>query len=255
MTNGGTQKYISDTLYHFVGRGAGTDDEQYEILKIILASGQLLFDPSGNFPDAVKPFDIDLFHSLGEISRIPAICFCDIPIDSISIHIQKYSKFGIGFDKQTLCTKGVRPVWYIPKNSYSAIVTSENIEIRFPIELEKILRATSLIIDKLTKGTDIANPPNKLTEDEDLQKSLELLHSGHFFILAELAWFFKFYDSNLSDDHLDNYYFEREWRKVNGNLSFSFKDINCIVLPSKKYNGDLIREFPDLKDKIKLISN
>lgn len=253
MTNGETQKYISDTLYHFVGRSADTDDKQYEILKNILASGQLKFDPDGKFPNAVKTFDINSFHSQGEISRIPAICFSDIPIDSISIHIQKYSKFGIGFDKQTLCNKGIRPVWYIPKNSYSAIATSENIGTRFPEELLKILRATSLIIDELTKDTDIADPPNKLTEDKDLQKSLELLHNGHFFILAELAWFFKFYDSNLSDNHLDNYYFEREWRKVNGNLSFSFKDINCIVLPSQKYKDDLIRQFPPLEDKIKLI--
>ncbi len=253
MTNGGNQKYISDTLYHFVGRSAGTDDEQYEILKTILTSGQLLFDAGCKCPDAVKTFDIKLFNSLGEISKIPAICFCDIPIDSISIHIQKYSKFGIGFDKQTLCNKGVRPVWYIPKNSYSAIVTSEKIGTRFPNELSNIFQATSLIINELTKGTNIADPLNKLTENQDLQDSFELLHRGHFFILADLAWFFKFYDSNLSDDHPDNYYFEREWRKVNGNLSFSFKDISCIVLPSKIYKDDLVRQFPAMKDKIKLI--
>lgn len=254
MINICNNEYVSRTLYHFIGRGAVVEDEQYKILLKILTSKQLLFDPDGTLPKAVKTFDEGSFKFQGEISKIPAVCFCDIPLSSISIHIEKYSKFGIGFRKQVLCDKGVRPVWYIPKNSYSTIATSEKIEKRFPEELLKILNAISLIIRKLVdRDADISQSPNKLTDDNELQQSLQSLHPGYFFILAEIFWYFKFYDSSLPDEHLENYYFEREWRKVNGNLPFTLDDIDYIILPSKKYKDDLVKEIPCLNDKIKLV--
>lgn len=246
------QSYISNTLFHFVGRSAETDEERYKILSTILSSQVLLFDPHKNRPNAVPMFRMEDFRKLGEISSIPAVCFCDIPISNLSLHMSKYSKFGIGLKKQDLCRKGVRPVWYIPKDAPSTIVSSEMIETRFPAELLKILKSTSTIIDKLTEGTDIADQPNVLSKDEEIQKCLQALHSGHFFLLAEILWYFKFYDSSLPEEDINNFYYEREWRKVNSNLSFTQEKLDCVIVPSKSFRQELIYEFPQYKDIVEI---
>ncbi|HVQ40139.1 MAG TPA: hypothetical protein VMS31_21545 [Pyrinomonadaceae bacterium] len=54
-------------------------------------------------------------------------------------------------------------------------------------------------------------------------------------ILREFfAWYlfpyFKFFDAELTDDHRDNYYMEREWRVV-GAVHFNAKDIRRILIP------------------------
>ena len=43
------------------------------------------------------------------------LCFCDIPIAELSIHVKKYSCFGLSFSKQFIIGKGGKPVLYIPK--------------------------------------------------------------------------------------------------------------------------------------------
>lgn len=247
------QNYISSTLYHFVGRSAGNDDYIFGILTKILTERQLLFDPDQKKANATPTYSEDSFHKYGEISTVPAVCFCDIPRNQLSLHIGKYSNFGIGFSKERLIKKGVRPVWYIPKNSYSAIATSEKIESRFPSDLLRLLNSTSTIIKKLTEGTDIAEPANVLSNDPIVQRCLQSLHMSHFFLLGDVAWFFKFFDASLQDDDPNNYYFEREWRKVNADLSFDQKDIDRIIVPSKAYKDNLVQEFPSLKDLIELL--
>ena len=54
----------------------------------------------------------------------------------------------------------------------------------------------------------------------------------------------KLYDATLPDDHLDNYYMEREWRSLR-NISFSINDIKTIYLPSIQYQDRFVQEFPD----------
>jgi hypothetical protein len=140
----------------------------------------------------------------------------------------------------------------VPRDAPSVIATSERLGTRFPAELQKLFNATSMIIKKLTQGTDIA-ATNRLAEDNDVQKALELLHPAHFFLLAEVAWFLKVYDSSLSDDDRRNYYLEREWRKVNGNVSFGSDDVQSIVLPSAKYVEELALRIPWTRDKIRVL--
>lgn len=54
---------------------------------------------------------------LGEVfGKCDCLCFCDIPDSALSIHTQKYSKFGIGFDKTFVAKQGAHPVMYVPEN-------------------------------------------------------------------------------------------------------------------------------------------
>ena len=44
-------------------------------------------------------------------------CFCDIPVEDLKIHVKKYSRFGLAFDKNLIVNKGGAPVNYIPNKS------------------------------------------------------------------------------------------------------------------------------------------
>ena len=45
------------------------------------------------------------------------ICFCDIPVTDLEIHMTKYSRFGLSFLKDFLVRKGATPVMYVAENS------------------------------------------------------------------------------------------------------------------------------------------
>src|SRR5437868_14894812 len=95
------QRYISIELTHFVGRGK-PEDEQYSLLIRILKSGWLTHPPHD--PTALSKFETNgpkLF-STGERFVADIVCFCDIPVEDLPIHMQKYSQFGIAFPKTFL---------------------------------------------------------------------------------------------------------------------------------------------------------
>src|SRR5580698_7898135 len=52
-----------------------------------------------------------------KIHEVPAVCFCDIPIGDLYIHMEKYSGFGVAFEKRFLLGKGASPVFYIANDS------------------------------------------------------------------------------------------------------------------------------------------
>ena len=247
------QEYVSPTLYHFVGRSAGDDLARFDVLMKILESKVLLYDPLGRFPSAVPTFQEDTFRRFGEITMVPAVCFCDIPRSQLSIHTGKYSKFGIGFSKPTLMAKGVRPIWYLPLSATSAIANTETLATRFPVELKRLLHSTGTLIKKLTENTGIADPHNILSNDPELQLALSQLHQSHFFVLAEIAWYFKFFDATLSDADAGNFYFEREWRKVNGNIDFDFGEIENIFVPTEVFKAKLVSRLPHLERMVELM--
>ena len=41
------------------------------------------------------------------------VCFCDIPISSLKLHMGKYKQFGIAFLKPFLVAQGANPVFYL----------------------------------------------------------------------------------------------------------------------------------------------
>src|SRR5215216_2477466 len=111
-----TQRYVSPELTHFVGRRL-SEDQQYSLLgNDILKAGWLVHPPI----DGRQPNEVLRGSPLVGGSRTPdvdnteaaysqVICFCDIPVTDLEIHMTKYSRFGLSFLKPFLVDKGLTP--------------------------------------------------------------------------------------------------------------------------------------------------
>jgi Putative abortive phage resistance protein AbiGi, antitoxin len=135
-----TQRYVSNELSHFVGKGQ-TDEVRYDILvNKILKTGWLTYPPH----DISRPRSLSLdFSSLisdDKALKYEVVCFCDIPDSDLGIHVNKYSKFGLAFKKGFLIAKGACPVFYVANESAvsaNAVFTPDN----FATELIKAAQA------------------------------------------------------------------------------------------------------------------
>lgn len=67
---------------------------------------------------------------------IPMVCFCDIPLSSISNHLNKYGQYAIGMSQKWANKKKLNPVLYIKKNS-SLSKQLWNLSERILLKLEK----------------------------------------------------------------------------------------------------------------------
>ena len=123
------QRYVSNELSHFVGKGQ-TEEKQYDILvNKILKTGWLTYPPH----DISRPRSLSLdFSSLisdDKALKYEVVCFCDIPDSDLTIHVNKYSKFGLAFKKDYLIAKGACPVFYVANESpvsTNAVFTPDN---------------------------------------------------------------------------------------------------------------------------------
>lgn len=123
----GIQRYVSKELVHFVGRGLD-EEAQYRLLVQILTSGWLTYPPHN--PDPAGTFARDMVIEVGgrisnnDLYYPGVVCFCDIPLEDLQIHMKKYSRFGISFLKSCLVKKGANPVLYVAKNSLVPVLHS-----------------------------------------------------------------------------------------------------------------------------------
>lgn len=121
----GLQRYVSDELTHFAGRGL-REEEQYSLLvDKILKPGWLKPSNLGSKTseqeqrDAGLSYRIDHNQAINDMYLSQVVCFCDIPEPDLKIHMHKYSKFGLSFPKPFLVGKGASPVFYVAKNANS----------------------------------------------------------------------------------------------------------------------------------------
>jgi Putative abortive phage resistance protein AbiGi, antitoxin len=121
-----TQRYVSPELTHFVGKRLSEDqqDQQYSLLVNDILKAGWLMHPSFDRPPkeglSGSPLvggtptpDVDDT----EAAYWRGICFCDIPVTDLEIHMNKYSRFGLSFLKHFLVDQGANPVLYVAKNS------------------------------------------------------------------------------------------------------------------------------------------
>jgi hypothetical protein len=127
------------TLKEFVERvnaSEARDRTGYPQIMSILYSGELRPgpDPLG----AARKFT-----ALGGSQRV--VCFSEIPLDMLARLVKRRSRYGIGFRKDVLVTKGGTSLWYVDRESPQAAAIEE------------------IIKNKVAEGIDPDDPFWKLT--------------------------------------------------------------------------------------------
>ena len=126
------QRYVSRELTHFVGARLATADDQYTLLIEILRTGLLkipgqsdvVIASDGSNKTTTK-FSLSLSRdkklSSNDKYRASIVCFADIPVEDLPLHMEKYSKFGFSLSKQFLIAAGANPVFYVAAQSSTNI--------------------------------------------------------------------------------------------------------------------------------------
>lgn len=210
------QNYISSELTHFVGRRLLNDDERYNLLVDIIKTGIIRTRNNNGRGAIIVNCDRSNDISSNDAFNPDMVCFCDIPIADFKIHMDKYSHFGLSFSKEFMISQGMRPVYYIPRNT---IVSKRNISDIFNDSIKKF----SLLGEDLAFYTD-------------------------FFFDYHIFSFIKFFDSEKDDNDPDNYYMEREWRGLE-RIEFNVHDITRIILPSN-YIKRFFEDIPEYNSHI-----
>jgi hypothetical protein len=225
----GEQRYISNELTHLVGRKLKSYEEQYDILIKILKERYITYPPhekkDRNARELITYYTADF--TKNEMYEPSMVCFCDIPVCDLSIHIKKYSPFGLSFDKEFIACKGGGPVYYVSKTAAPAWpVGQDSEEDRGHVFDQKIKECYHLLDDLICAEN----------EWSDRARIVQSFLGGSIFAYT------KCFDHTLMDRHNDNYYFEREWR-VLGNLKFNIRDVRRIIIP-ENYAVKFRKDFP-----------
>ena len=217
------QRYVSEELTHFVGRRLGGAPEaaerQYALLVEILQGGVLGTDKS----TAVSYSDHKSF-SGNEFYKANLVCFSDIPVPDLAIHMGKFSRFGLAFRKSFLCQRGANPVFYVAANASPGPAggPNENRGEHFDREHQRVWK-----LFRQLEGLP------GLDQDQVRELWTSLVYN--FFSLV------KFYHEGLAADDPENFYMEREWR-IFGSLEFVLADVRRVIFPaeySKRFRQDL----------------
>jgi abortive phage resistance protein AbiGi (putative antitoxin) len=227
-----SQSYVSKELTHFVGRRLAEDeryDEQYELLIRILQEGWLKADPENRnkvYPWPTEDTFVLNIESITEDVSQPAfkphaVCFCDIPVEDLGIHMNKYGNFGLSFLKSYLVQKGASPVYYCAKNSKVISTFHDSRDTYFQQEFERYM--------------------NKQYGAEEISTSDRV--AFHEFFGFYVFGFIKFFDDAAGEKDANNFYMEREWR-VLGNVRFELGDVYRVIMP-ERYAERVRQDLPD----------
>jgi hypothetical protein len=239
------QRYVSPDLTHFVGQSIKTQRKRYLLLRRILRTGVLKArlrptKPGGDVYVFRK--DVDVRLSTNMACEGSCVCFCDIPISDVALHMNKYSRFGVAFSKSFLIGLGASPVIYVPYHGRPALLPYEGYRrgrvASQAAAFDHFWRLFNRIDGEIEHlGLD----PARKTVAEDLRRMMEFLE---LHIITNL----KFFDHRLHDLDGRNYYLEREWR-VSHDVEFRLPDVERIIIP-REYARELRRDFPRFDGEI-----
>lgn len=225
--------YISKILWRFYG-GANVKDPQVGIndIQYIFEKDRIILQPykgADGKSDKYKRqvvFKKEAFeksinhHAGGQILEDPeliyveepkAVCFCDIPINHLALHMQKYGYVGLGIDKNLLAEKSLdlQPVRYYfiresieYNHSSSGVFNVVKSEGKRLVQLERYVKIPTLLQDD--EMTDKIKQPGN--EDKELSVS----------------------------ECFDWIYEEREWRHFDP-VTLKYEEVSFLLFPSRKY--------------------
>lgn len=233
------QRYVSNELTHFVGRDLLDDEVRYALLLHILNEGELR-DPRITMPGAaIVTANPD--PASPDPADMSKICFCDIPNDDLSIHVEKYSRFGLSFKKGFLIERGANPVFYVVENAVDRVTARIGLPQAMweTIKEQGLLRGNrfkQMLYDYQQQAQRICMP------DQDGPLNMDALKL-HLFIQFHILGHIKFFREGLSENDPCNYYMEREWRVVGCNMTFALNDVWRVILP-ENYSGRFRNDLP-----------
>jgi hypothetical protein len=192
------------------------------------------------------------------------VCFCDIPVDDLDIHVQKYGRFGIGFPKSILIERGANPVFYVANPStihkrFSSDLIADIM--RDPTNFD-YNRVRESVDQRIERGAafDRAVPEwhrlidmlrdllMRTSSSPGVPPEAHKLHDLTLFMDFEVFSLIKCFDPNLDESHRENFYMEREWRVV-GNVPFKLSDPSRVLVP-EEFGGRLKADVPDYAGQI-----
>jgi hypothetical protein len=212
------QRYVSKELTHFVGRGRASPEEQYEVLVEILRSGWLTHPPHNPCISGNLEINPEGRFTAGEMYNPQVVCFCDIPVDDLSIHTAKYSRFGLSFLKEFLIDRGANPVFYVSQNTMV-----------FPKELHGRKTWAELYDEWITDYASLMAEIQPRTRAPDMSMFQRVMRFRRFLDFFFLSYV-KAFDARHTDEDPENFYMEREWRML-GNLRFDLGDVYRVLIP------------------------
>lgn len=233
------QRYVSEELTHFVGRSHRHEykahEKQFALLVEILRSGRL-----GKSLDGEVRLQAAHRFSDNESYRANAVCFSDIPVPDLGIHMGKFSRFGLAFAKDFLTRRGANPVYYVARNSL--IQTADGQSKALAEYFDEKHDQLWAFYDAYQQRRQEAGPDAEQLRESQQMSDLFGFLVNHFFC------FVKFYQEGLPPDDDKNYYMEREWR-VYGNLDFSLTDVRRVIFP-ERFARSFREQLPDYYGEI-----
>lgn len=234
--------YTADELFHFVGRRRpDDDDDNYQVLSKILKARCISFPP--DFPTTSRvSYTFNAEKSLiTEDLIVPTItCYCDIPLDHLRIHTKKYGRFGLSFGRDHLTRYGARPVMYVPMRSDDwGSINGQTLLRNLGAVYEGFREHVSDPIQGDGYSSYLGERP------ADAESAIREMESA---FAKDFLAFLKPFNSELPDDHPDNYYMEREWRRY-GCLNFQPQQVRRVVI-ARGFIGRLTKDFPEYAEKI-----
>ncbi len=240
-------EYTSSLLAHFVGWAtrdrSDHEETDYGTLARILGGGCLSSRAANALHYRCNEGSVGLMvnrnvaFTSDSLFVQSCVCFCDIPHGALGVHVSKYGKFGLAFEKHFLVPKGASPAFYVATDSLGIVDKARgeyfNERIRDYFALKDLVEGNR---ERLRSGS----PTREIVERfENVVSFLD------FTVLGLL----KPFDSGLPDADRQNVYMEREWR-ILGDVSFELADVAAVYGPAN-YVEKIEREFPDLVGKVR----
>ena len=227
-----SQRYVSKELTHFIGSNLTREEDQYHLLVKIIKDGNLKGrDVGGALQVALQVHVGTPRMSNNEVFMPNVVCFSDIPVEDLDLHMKKYSHFGLSFLKKDLILKGTNPVFYIAENS-----VLPNRKTRKEYFDDMIDEFNFIFFHKENKILEVQRESGDNVFESDWNGLKD-------FLTLYIFSFIKFFDDTKSENDQENYYMEREWRLL-GFLKFEIKDICRIILP-QEYSERFRKDIPD----------
>lgn len=178
------------------------------------------------------------------------VCFCDIPVELLGLHMLKYSRFGLAFKKTFLVRQGVTPAFYVAADSLVLKKKAEfadsgtvHLGVTQPIppeltqfndeEWERRPRA-GVLDEEMTNKWDLFYEREKLLADASLpgpvRDHLQRARRQDIVWDSLVFGFVKSFEAAKEDSDPEHFYMEREWT-VNDNVEFVIGDITRLIIP------------------------